>query len=600
MISGAVMTRLNVAIILAAANGRKTSGLYSKDWYQDFFLSNQTGLAAYWFNQSCGNFVLEGKVFDWKNFSTDPNFDDRGAMAQAGIALLPADAGTFDHYIVVVDAGRAINAGTDNKKTSVFLVGAEFDFHAHEIGHLFGLEHSFDMSDHYWDSSSNRLGEYGHRYCIMSAQAYGGADINSNPPALVENVAEYTRYGPRYSVASQVGWGWIQPDDVALPSGNGAHTLRLKSAGHPSHGHKAARIHGTDGNTYIVSYRRAGDPFDQTLSKSVVVVETVEGGRSEQNYPGVHSAALVWYVELPLDYLADNSIFQGPGFAISVADWEDNDNGSVTIQVSRQASRQLTLTHLPKEELVNEIFDAGTIHFEKGQFICVAGTYDWTLRYQEFRIPLEVNVDYLGASEPEIRWKIDIWPVDRDADTVAFLTRTTTYPPLPYGAQARSPVKLRYEHPAPDQLTLYNSAQYGVYTVKISCSVRTTVGAGDISEYLLVEGQALSMPQFEHDRDLCLALQHERGKHQVQVQILLPGDIWRRPLDDLTRTKVVQLINLAGQTYERDPRAFEQLRLLTARALGIADVPFVVLTRSPQKQSNVRLPERENEKPGPE
>jgi hypothetical protein len=528
------MPTLQAAIGLVAAPGTNLSTLHSAEWYRTYFLDPTTGIAGYWFNQTGGDFVLKGRVFEWTHFPEDPDYDDRDAIIDAGRAVLRAgyqalsasqrssepDPDTFPQFIfVVARPGANINAGsTGDGGNAVFHVGQEFDFHAHELGHMFGLDHSFDVSNTIWSPDSNRPGEYGHQYCIMSAQTYGNASLNGAAPPFLQQVPEYRNYGPRYSAASQAARGYIDVIDVALPPANDTQTVILTSAGSPGALQpKAARLHGMDGNTYIISYRNPADPFDARLKHPAVVIETVESGHAEQNYPGLHAATFVADIKLPIVYGANDSTFQGPGFAVSILDWEKDNDGPIWIGISQIAPMQLTLEQRQNIEILNEIFDNGTVHFHAGQEIdgkeiCAGGTYDWTLWRHEFGIPLEVNVDSIGGLTTT-RWFIEGSDIGLPTNTVSalnFSRPTIGYPPLPFGMKSRSTIEVQYEHPTLERLVIYNRSADGVFDLKVSCSVTTRAGTGTITDRVSIIGQVLSIPRFARDEENCRRFRRQK------------------------------------------------------------------------------------------
>ena len=182
---------------------------FQPQWYRDYFLSTNGGVGAYWFKQSNGNCWFEGDVLGWYEFSVLPDFTNRDAIAEAGIRDADAQTGwsikeRYDTAIIFL--ARAGNAGSNAGALAIVpalsprLAGrvvldtnSPFDFTAHEIGHALNLNHSFD------DTNSNyggKPGEYGHRYCIMSAQAYGGTNPTWTPTGGAPLPIAMQRIGP--------------------------------------------------------------------------------------------------------------------------------------------------------------------------------------------------------------------------------------------------------------------------------------------------------------------------------------------------------------------------------------------------------------------
>src|SRR2546423_1197709 len=226
-------------------------------FYEDLFRRGTGGLNDYWLAASHGKINLDGtEVFGWKTLGQGreeyvASHVSRWDKIQGAIDAFPeVHAAQYSGFVAmfnsdVGDAGRAhsgVLANFNNHNTS---------FLAHETGHTFGLEHSYDQSDRKLKSWS-APGEY-----------YDDHDIMSAMHAYYYEHPRFGPSGPLLCAALMDFMGWLDLSRVWTPphSGSGRDTFELVSLGHPEvPGYLAAKA---DDSLYVEF--RTNDGWDQGL-----------------------------------------------------------------------------------------------------------------------------------------------------------------------------------------------------------------------------------------------------------------------------------------------------------------------------------------------
>jgi hypothetical protein len=132
-------------------------------------------------------------------------------------------------------------------------------FSAHEMGHGYGLDHSFDTSA---AKNGNRPGEYGDPLDIMSAMS-----VQS-----FSSVGPYGTSGPGVNTPTLLKLGWMPPDRVRTKNvATGAVTVDLAAVNHPADsGFLMARVVTPD-RVYTAELRRP-DGWDRGIGAGGVFI----------------------------------------------------------------------------------------------------------------------------------------------------------------------------------------------------------------------------------------------------------------------------------------------------------------------------------------
>jgi hypothetical protein len=267
-------------------------------FFRDLISSQAVGnLAAYWKTMSYGKLDMSNPdVYGWLKmpFPLDAAFRkltraqktqkciDAAPAALAGNAAALKQLSLTTNFLVVIN--EIVDSGSDGLGRILWGPDTWFPTYiAHEMGHVLGLDHSFDTNTVPWDAPDDgRPGAYGESLDIMSAMNFAGL------PAFFQGPLGFT--GPGLNANNRDKLGWIPAEKIftlhhsvggtpisqitvaALDNSNVVGHLLLKIICEGVHnGAPVAPI------TYLVEFRPQTG-MDQGISKDAIAIHMVRPG----------------------------------------------------------------------------------------------------------------------------------------------------------------------------------------------------------------------------------------------------------------------------------------------------------------------------------
>lgn len=245
---------------------------HTRQQFVDILARGTGGLNDYWREVSLGHIDLDGSdVLGWATLGQSKadflaSHPDRSAKIQAATQAFPGVDFSRFRFIVAVYAEVVHDAGAAGWGVLADPLSTNLTFFAHETGHKFGLEHSFDTSMRQ-AASWSAPGEYFDAHDIMSAMSVHTHAIGAFGPA-----------GPGLNMANVDRMDWLDSArlwTLALANSSQGYSFELVSASAPSvPGHLAANILGL----YIEF--RTRDGWDRGIPRATVLVRTLRGPNS--------------------------------------------------------------------------------------------------------------------------------------------------------------------------------------------------------------------------------------------------------------------------------------------------------------------------------
>ena len=171
--------RQKLAILLCKFSDSAETEPNPAPFYEDLCIKRDTrGLNDYWIAASLGTINLDGsQLLGWKTLDTTPTAFSwltlaAGDKVRGAIDAFSIDKSQFAAVVAIFNVDV-----TDGGSQGGVLAGpqdANVTFLAHETGHIFGLEHSFDNSTRILMPWPSAPGEYYDRQDIMSAMNVDG------------------------------------------------------------------------------------------------------------------------------------------------------------------------------------------------------------------------------------------------------------------------------------------------------------------------------------------------------------------------------------------------------------------------------------------
>ncbi|KAA0776194.1 hypothetical protein DT250_04260 [Bacillus sp. AR2-1] len=263
-------------------------------FFQDLFVNPSTGgMFDYWHDISYGAIDLTySKVFGWLQLPYTLATDKQRTRMQRITSAIDAvknqvDFSPFYGIIVIlnaqVDSGsvgiQQLTFGSTIKNYGLLVLdpGAwNNTFAAHEMGHGYGLDHSFDTNPVSYDpNDDSRPGAYGDKWDIMSAFTFAGCSATFQDP-------RFGASGPGLNALNHLvlGWATNQITDVDLNLNNWRERVNLSPLNQPVSSGSSAFVRVLYGSsTYTVEYRKKAG-WDRGIIHEAVLVHKLQNGSS--------------------------------------------------------------------------------------------------------------------------------------------------------------------------------------------------------------------------------------------------------------------------------------------------------------------------------
>ena len=549
------MPVVNTAVILLICPAGGTINIpMDMNWYKEYFFNPATGMKGYWLKQTNNDMVLEGQVFDWViNPDPNPNLMNRTATAKFAVGAMENDHGVdfsnFDLIIVILGVnpttpsdGGSTGVSSENRSHHAIVsrIGDPFDFMAHEIGHALGLTHSFGSV--LFQTTGDVAGGYGHPYCIMSAMSYGGLAVPFSPNPLKDNRPEYSRLGPSLNAVSALGRGWLDAAVFTLPaSGPQEFTIRSRHFGqkNPMQPPQAVEIRSANGDNYVVEFREPAD-WDRGQGGSILMIAQGRGALGEAAYPGKFSGTHRSLRQYPVQLGSPDQYWLGPDFAIVLVELSPAAH-TARIRMHPRPFLLPSITRFEENVLAREVVERGETTWERGEKLCVEGTWRYVKYAQNTQWTFEARCDSVAPPVTAT------WTVEGQAITLP--TQIVWVSKQVQVTNAKLNTSLQMELvklvctvesvPNGSRLRVRNDPTDETFHFSASVQLNASIGSAVEDFYGKFVGMVYDYgPEFEERREQCWKRFADVSSRYAKSKIVLPPDLWKRiPLREVERVQ---------------------------------------------------------------
>ncbi len=237
------------------------------------FITSTDGMAGYWRDVSYGAITLDGSaVYGWYTLPftlAEAQKKTRGQRIDACIAAAK-DVDFSKYYSVIAILNAQIDSGSAGGRVVLDPLAWFVSFAGHEMGHGYGLDHSFDDTGLVYDPTSDgRPGAYGDGWDIMSAQNFGNSD-----PTFT---GRFGASGPGLNAPNLDKLGWLAANRV-FTWGRTSQTVTLAALNHAeANGFLTVKVPFDAANQnhyYTVEFRRKTG-WDRGIPQDTVLIHEV-------------------------------------------------------------------------------------------------------------------------------------------------------------------------------------------------------------------------------------------------------------------------------------------------------------------------------------
>lgn len=585
------MAIVNTAVILLAVPLGQPSFAVKGDWpsYSDLFFDDIGGITAFWAKQSDNAVVIQGDVFDWRVVD-DPHppidFNRRDGVINTAIASLESggvDFGPYDVVVCVVAVPKpqadAINDGSTGVQSRnrghwgiLIRAGNRFDMIAHEFGHAIGLDHSYG-NPKYKNAPWSQYGEYGHPWCVMSAQGYGGLGGPFIPPVPKHGMTEFTGLGPSLNAASALGRGWLDPAYYD-PAHDGVVEFDVRARGvfgkDPSRRPQAVQVHGDGGKTFTIEYREALG-WDRGQPRPLIIVNSGLGSTADLAHPNTSSATFLGTIALPIGFGSPASVYSGNGFGVEVLDvTPDGSHAQIRLSPGHVGFTEADFS--VQHNVVSErILGVGMTTWAPGEKLCVEGTWPFTKVASSQEVV--INATYPLARSPVVTWTVDGQALADPSDGSITLSKKVRVANAKLADEtAVKEVTVRFHEevlPTGSRLHLFNRPEDESFTLDVTSTISTRVGSATETNRFWFWGMAYVYPaEFYDEMQACLANLGRVNYDYRRFKVLFPPDLWKRVPEGRIDEVTTLLDVLGAMRSQGDERRFEQARTELEQLVG--------------------------------